>query len=367
MTRLFGNTPLTARARCGGVTSFALLPVVFPLVSSPITSRSAAQAARGGEHEGRPRLDEEVLDAPKELRQPVVGVGGALEDQGRERLALCTLWISQDSRMAWSSRGEILVSSGLIARQMEELEEERKMSTSSSSSAWASLVSSVKTHPHDVAVSGCDVMDWEERRPPATPRRPVSACTVLLHRRTQSGCAVFPFCLTLPSQDEPKLPPDEKELDARALGGPVLGVGGAQEQQGRTLQVCHTFYKRFHFSLCQRHYEQVRLVHLITSVPVPQIQEQIVDVIKVIPQEQMSKRLVEQIVDVPMPQILEQIVDVPVPQIMEETVEVAKLIPQERLQQRTLGETVNVPVPQIQEQIVGVVEALLIAVRALFS
>ena len=40
---------------------------------------------------------------------------------------------------------------------------------------------------------GCDVMDWEERRLPATARRPVSACTVLLHRgSTQSGCAVFP-------------------------------------------------------------------------------------------------------------------------------------------------------------------------------
>ena len=73
---------------CGGVTSFALLPVVFPLVPSPITSRSAAEAARGGEYEGRPRLDEEVLDAPEELRQPVVGVGGAQEDQGQERFPL---------------------------------------------------------------------------------------------------------------------------------------------------------------------------------------------------------------------------------------------------------------------------------------
>ena len=64
------------------MTSFALLPtgaavgvkedtprsgVVLPLVPSPITSRSAAEAARDGEHEGRPRLDEEVLDAPEEL------------------------------------------------------------------------------------------------------------------------------------------------------------------------------------------------------------------------------------------------------------------------------------------------------------
>ena len=59
----------------------------------------------------------------------------------------------------------------------------------------------------------------------------------------------------------------------------------------------HTFYKRFHSFLCQRNYEQVRLVHLIViAVPVPQIQEQIVDVIKVIPEKWMSKRTVQQIV-----------------------------------------------------------------------
>ena len=57
--------------------------VVFPFVPSLITSPS-------GEQEGRLRLDEEVLDAPEELRQPVVGVGGAQEEQGQERLALCT-------------------------------------------------------------------------------------------------------------------------------------------------------------------------------------------------------------------------------------------------------------------------------------
>ena len=99
-------------------------------------------------------------------------------------------------------------------------------------------------------------------------------------------------------------------------------------------------------------------MHIITSVPVPQIQEQIVEAIEVIPQEQMAERIVEQIVDVSVPQILEQIVDVPVPQITEETDEVATLIPQERIQQRTLEETVNVPVLQIQEQIVAVVKAV---------
>ena len=68
----------------------------------------------------------------------------------------------------------------------------------------------------------------------------------------------------------------------------------------------HTFCTRFHFSVCQRNYEQVRLVHLtVLAVPLPQIREQIVDVIKVIPEEWMSKRIVQQIVDVPVPQILE--------------------------------------------------------------
>ena len=61
---------------------------------------------------------------------------------------------------------------------------------------------------------------------------------------------------------------------------------------------------------------------------------------------------------VPVPQIQEQIVDVPVPQIMEGTIEVAKLIPQERIQRRTLEETVSVPLPQIYEQILEAVKAL---------
>ena len=84
------------------------------------------------------------------------------------------------------------------------------------------------------------------------------------------------------------------------------------------------------------------MVHLIISVPLPQILEQIAEMMKVIQQEQISKRIVEQIVDVPVPQIPEQIVDMPVPQVMEETVEAAKSIPQERVQQRTLEETVGV-------------------------
>ena len=49
---------------------------------------------------------------------------------------------------------------------------------------------------------------------------------------------------------------------------------------------------------------------------------EIVEVVKVIPQERISERIVE------------QIVDVPVPQIMEEIVEVVQIIPQERVQNR---------------------------------
>ena len=50
---------------------------------------------------------------------------------------------------------------------------------------------------------------------------------------------VFVFVLRSLLLNEPKLQPDEEGLDARALGGPVLGAGGAQEEQeGGTLQVC---------------------------------------------------------------------------------------------------------------------------------
>ena len=47
----------------------------FLFVPSPTTSPPAAEAAQ------RLRRDEEVLDAPEELRQPFVGVGGAQEEQ----------------------------------------------------------------------------------------------------------------------------------------------------------------------------------------------------------------------------------------------------------------------------------------------
>ena len=62
--------------------------VAVPQIQQPIVAVVKALLGRSraggcGEHEGRPRLDQEVLDAPGELRQPVVGVGGAQEEQGR--------------------------------------------------------------------------------------------------------------------------------------------------------------------------------------------------------------------------------------------------------------------------------------------
>ena len=51
---------------------------------------------------------------------------------------------------------------------------------------------------------------------------------------------------------------------------------------------------------------QLRIVELIFDVPVPQVVEEILEVIKVIPQE----RIVEQIVDVPVLQVFEEIVEV---------------------------------------------------------
>ena len=70
------------RINCRTTTCHIVTSLVFVLVLHTLTSPSAAEAVQ------RVRLDEEVLDAPEELRQPVVGVGGAQEEHGQERLAL---------------------------------------------------------------------------------------------------------------------------------------------------------------------------------------------------------------------------------------------------------------------------------------
>ena len=88
------------------------------------------------------------------------------------------------------------------------------------------------------------------------------------------------------------------------------------------------------------------------DVPVPQFVEEILEVIKVIPQERESERVVEQIFDVPVLQVLEEIVDVPVSQVVEEILEVFKVIPQERVLVFIVGQIVDVPVLHVLEEIV---------------
>ena len=84
-------------------------------------------------------------------------------------------------------------------------------------------------------------------------------------------------------------------------------------------------------------------MHLtVIAVLVPQVQEQIIDVIKVIPEDWMSKRIVQQIVDVPASKILVEIVE-PVAYRLEATARVE----------------VHFPVPQIQEKIVEVIKVIL--------
>ena len=62
---------------------------------------------------------------------------------------------------------------------------------------------------------------------------------------------------------------------------------------------------------------------------------------QVFPQERISER------------ILEQIVDAPVPQIQEQVVEIAKITPQERIWEIIIEQIMDVPVPQILEEIAG--------------
>ena len=76
----------------------------------------------------------------------------------------------------------------------------------------------------------------------------------------------------------------------------------------------------------------------IVHVPVPQIQEQIVESVQVIPRELFPGR------------IEEQIVYMPAPPIVQEIAEVVQNFPQERFQQSTVEQSVVVPVPQVLEK-----------------
>ena len=154
---------------------------------------------------------------------------------------------------------------------------------------------------------------------------------------------------------------------------------------------------------------QDRTVERLVAELVPQIQEELVDVIQFILRGRTSQRIVRQTVDVSVltqdhdvefakvipqerlrphtvegtlamlvPQILEetvevvqgipweciferineQTVDVPVPQRMEEIVDVEKLVPQQRLQRRIVEQVVDVLIRQLMEETIEVVKVV---------
>ena len=120
-----------------------------------------------------------------------------------------------------------------------------------------------------------------------------------------------------------------------------------------------------------------RTVEQIVAVFVPQIQDEIVEVILFIPRERVSDRNADHAVDVStqtqercvevvkdiskdhlQQHTGEQIVGVPVPQIMEEIVGVVKFVHQERAWQRTVEQVVDVPARQVKEEIIEVMKVV---------
>ena len=117
-----------------------------------------------------------------------------------------------------------------------------------------------------------------------------------------------------------------------------------------------------------------RLARRIADVLVPQIMEEIVEIVKVIFQEQIAERICEQIVDVDGSQVAEQdtevpktpsrdrtlqcaaeqIPNVPVLEMVEQLVEVPETISQDRIQQRTVEQIVDFPVPQAVQELAEV-------------
>ena len=89
---------------------------------------------------------------------------------------------------------------------------------------------------------------------------------------------------------------------------------------------------------------QQHIVEEIIDVPVPEVMEETVEVVKHIPR---SRRRATQW----------QIVAVPVQRIQEKTGQVIQLIPQERTSHHVIEQTVDIPIPQIQERTVEVVRA----------
>ena len=109
-----------------------------------------------------------------------------------------------------------------------------------------------------------------------------------------------------------------------------------------------------------------RMDEQIVDVTVPRFQERIVEVMKLIPLVEAQKRTGEPIIDMPVPLgeviqfipqarisdgIAEQIAVLPVPQVMEQNVKLVKDIPKERVQQRTEDQHLDVPVPPTRKYI----------------
>ena len=107
---------------------------------------------------------------------------------------------------------------------------------------------------------------------------------------------------------------------------------------------------------------QVPVPQHFADMPVPQILDEIVEVLKLDPQERVQKPTVEhalssQFLEETVQVVLapierghrrsdEQIVELPTPTILEDIVEVVRRAPHERVQQRTPEHSVNVSFPQ---------------------
>ena len=96
-----------------------------------------------------------------------------------------------------------------------------------------------------------------------------------------------------------------------------------------------------------------RTVEQIVDMPVPQIQEQIVEVAEIIPQERTS----EHTVGVPAPLILEEVVEV---------VKAVKIVPQERISAKICEQIVGATVPHAVDELVSPFQEETVEVIKLF-
>ena len=131
---------------------------------------------------------------------------------------------------------------------------------------------------------------------------------------------VIVVVLRLLLQDEPELQPDEEGswTVCSMCRGSACSI--ASWSRSWMCQCCGSWKKSWSLLLVRSSATLVQAsgdstggrahIEQIVDVPVPRMLEQHVDVIKVIPEEWMSKRIVQQIVDVPVPQIPKQIVEV---------------------------------------------------------